>query len=137
MHNAVPFRRFAYLRDPLFLACVILYVVNRFWIKPNCDIYFFHAWLNDFICIPFTVPPMLWLLRCTRLRFHDGVPTFWEISIPLVIISWAFEIFLPNTALYRDVTVADPWDIVAYGGGAVCAGGLWRWRYAAGGQNTP
>jgi len=129
MYENTEFRRFGYLRDPLFLACVVLYVVNRFWIKPNSDIYFFHAWLNDVICIPFTLPPMLWLLRRLRLRFHDGPPTLMEITIPLLIISWAFEIYLPNTAMFREVTVADPWDIVAYAAGAVAAGGFWGFWY--------
>ncbi|MCL2304346.1 MAG: hypothetical protein FWC43_03280 [Planctomycetaceae bacterium] len=129
MYENIEFRRFGYLRDPLYLACVVLYVVNRFWIKPNCDIYFFHAWLNDVICIPFTVPPMLWLLRRLRLRFHDGPPTLMEITIPLLMISWAFEIYLPNTAMFRDVTVADPWDIVAYAVGAAAAGGFWGFWY--------
>ena len=129
MRENTEFRRFGYLRDPLFLACVVLYVVNRFWIKPNSDIYFFHAWLNDVICIPFTLPPMLWLLRRLRLRFHDGPPTLMEMTIPLLIISWAFEIYLPNTAMFREVTVADPWDIVAYATGAVAAGGFWFFWY--------
>jgi hypothetical protein len=119
------FRRFGYLRDPLFLACVFLYVVNRFWIKPNCDIVFFHAYLNDVICIPFTLPPMLWVLRRLRLRFHDGPPTLPEIVIPLLMIAWAFEVYLPNTAMFRDVTFADPWDIVAYAAGAIAAGTFW------------
>jgi len=125
MYETITFRRFGYWRDPLYLACVFLYVVNRFWIKPNCGFFFFHAYWNDVLCIPFTVPPMLWLLRRLHLRFHDGPPTILEITIPLLMISWAFEIYLPNTAMFRDVTVADPWDIVAYAIGAVAAGAWW------------
>lgn len=123
------FRRFGYLRDPLFLLCVVLYLLNRFCIKPNCEIVFFHAWFNDVICIPFTLPPMLWLLRKMRLRFHDNPPTLPEIVIPLLIISWAFEIYLPNTAMFREVTFADPLDIVAYTIGAVIAGVFWFFNY--------
>ena len=119
------YRQFGYLRDPLFLACVLLYLVNRFWIKPHCTFFFFHAYLNDVICIPFTLPPMLWLLRRLRFRFHDDPPTLTELAIPLVMISWAFEIYLPNTDMFRDLTVADPWDIVAYAVGAVAAGTFW------------
>ncbi|MGL4942938.1 MAG: hypothetical protein ACRC46_07090 [Thermoguttaceae bacterium] len=126
---SLEFHRFGYCRDPLFLVCVIVYVVNRFCIKPNCDIVFFHAYLNDVICIPFTLPPMLWLLRRLRLRFHDGPPTFLEVAIPLLLISWAFEIYLPNTATFQNVTVADPADIVAYTLGAILAGTFWFFLY--------
>ena len=123
------FRPFDYWRDPLFLFCVVLYVVNRFAIKPNCDAFFFHAWLNDVICIPFTLPPMLWVLNRFRLRFREGPPAFVEIALPLVVISWAFEIYLPNTERFREVTVADPWDIVAYAFGAVVSGIFWYYYY--------
>ncbi len=68
MNKNITLHRFGYLCDPLYVACVVLYLVNRFWIKPNCGTIFFHAWLNDVICIPFTVPPMLWVLRRLRLR---------------------------------------------------------------------
>jgi hypothetical protein len=129
MDKKIAFHSFGYLRDPLFLACVLLYVVNRFWIKPNCSFFFFHAYLNDVICIPFTLPPMLWLLRHLRLRFHDDPPTLMELAIPLVMISWAFEIYFPNTEMFRNVTGADPWDIVAYAVGTVAAGAFWRSWY--------
>jgi hypothetical protein len=135
MNENIMFRRFGYLRDPLFLACVLLYVVNRFWIKPNCNIIFFHAYLNDVICIPFTVPPMLWMLRCLRFRFHDAPPILAEIIIPLLMISWAFEIYLPNTSWFREVTVADPLDILAYTFGAIAAGLFWFFRYKINSQN--
>lgn len=122
-------RKFGYLRDPLYLWCVVLYVVNRFVVKPNCGIVFFHAYLNDVICIGFILPPMLWLLRRLKLRSHDGAPDFREIVIPLVMISWAFEIYLPNTERFREVTVSDPFDIVAYAFGAVVAGAFWHFHY--------
>jgi len=117
-------RKFRYLLDPLFLACVALWFLNRFAIKPNCGFIFFHAWLNDLICIPFWVPVMLAGMRLARLRRHDGPPTFAEIGIPLVLWSWWFEIYLPNLAGSRHY--ADPWDIVAYSSGAVFA--YWFWR---------
>ena len=129
MSEKFEFRQFGYLRDPLFLVCVCTYLANRFWFKPNCDFIFIHCYLNDVICIPFTIPPMLWLLRRLGLRFHDEPPTFTEIAIPLLMISWAFEIYFPNTAMFREVTFADPWDIVAYTIGAVAAGAFWFYWY--------
>jgi hypothetical protein len=123
------FYRFGYLRDPLFLFCIVLYALNRIVIKPNCEVYFFHAWLNDVICIPFTLPLMLWVLRLLRLRFHDEPPKPFEILIPLFIISWSFEVYLPNTEMFRNVTVADRWDVLAYSVGAIASGTFWFFWY--------
>lgn len=121
-----PVRKFRYLLDPLFLACVGSYVVNRLLIRPHCDIRFFHAWLNDLICIPFWVPIMLAGMRLTRLRRHDEPPTFLEIVIPLTLWSWWFELYLPNLVTVETPHYADPWDIVAYSLGALFAGCFWH-----------
>ena len=123
------YKPFRYFKDPLYLFCVAFYLVNRFGIKPNCDVYFFHAWLNDFICIPFIVPPMLWLLRVLQIRRHDLPPTLPEIVIPLVIISWTFEIFLPQTERFGPYTVADPYDMIWYSLGAALSGLFWMLWY--------
>ena len=55
--------RFRYLRDPLFLACVVVYFVNRFVLKAVWEAGFVHTHLNDLICVPFWVPIMLWVER--------------------------------------------------------------------------
>ena len=123
------YRKFGYLVDPLYLACVVLYVVNRLWLKPYCDFWFFHWYLNDLICIPFVLPPMLFALRLLRLRRTDGPPDYWEIVVPLLMISFAFEVYFPNTERFRGVTVADPFDIVAYTVGAVISGFFWMFWY--------
>ena len=122
----LPNHKFRYLFDPLFLVCVGLYFFNRFVIRPNCNVQFFHAWLNDLICIPFWVPIMLAGMRLTRLRRHDGLPTVFEIVVPLVIWSWLFEIYLPNLATEKTPYYSDPWDIVAYSIGALLAGCFWH-----------
>jgi hypothetical protein len=126
MEQDKPTSKFRYLLDPLFLACVGLYFLNRLVIKPNCDIHFFHAWLNDLICIPFWVPIMLAGMRLFRLRRHDNPPTVAEIGIPLILWSWWFEIYLPNLATLEHRHYADPWDIVAYSIGAIFAWFFWN-----------
>jgi hypothetical protein len=45
------------------------------------------------------------------------------------MISWAFEIYLPNTSWFQEITVADPLDIIAYTFGAIAAGLFWFFRY--------
>jgi hypothetical protein len=121
--------RFAYLKDPLFLFCVCLYFVNRWIAKPYLPNPFSSNYLNDVICIPFWVPIMLFMMRKLRLRNCDRPPELSEILIPLLIWSWAFEIFLPHTAYFKRFDTADHVDILCYSVGALVAGVFWKWRY--------
>lgn len=125
---------FAYLRDPLFLACVAAYFVNAYVCKAIWTSGFVHAYFNDLICIPFWLPIMLVGQRLLGLRRraganYDGPPTWDEILIPLVIWSWIFEVILPHSAWAPRGWISDPWDVAAYSGGAVLAGVFWQWRY--------
>ncbi|MFT3883148.1 MAG: hypothetical protein QM703_26290 [Gemmatales bacterium] len=121
--------RFLYLRDPLFLCCVLVYFANRLILKTVWTTGFVHEHLNDLICIPFWVPIMLWVERCLRLRQDDRSPEAIEVIIPLLIWSWVFEIILPRTDMFRRYCTADPWDIVYYSIGAIGASIVWRWWY--------
>jgi hypothetical protein len=121
--------RFLYLRDPLFLACVAAYFVNRFVLKNIWHDGFVHAHLNDLICIPFWVPIMLFAQRSLRLRADDHSPRPAEIIIALVVWSWVFEIILPATALFGDRCVADHLDVLYYALGALLASLFWKWWY--------
>src|SRR5690242_306095 len=100
---------FRYLRDPLFLFCVVLYFVNRLLLKPFLhDGFvgaFLHDSLNDVICIPFWVPIMVWMMRKVKLRTSDAVPQGAEILIPLLLWSWFFELILPKLAPFRHLAV--------------------------------
>jgi hypothetical protein len=121
--------RFRYLRDPLFLACVAMYFVNRLVLKRIWTGGFVHEHLNDLICIPFWVPIMLFAQRTLRLREGDGRPAPGEIVIPLVVWSWVFEILLPQAGWLGDWRVADYWDVFYYTAGALLASLFWRWWY--------
>lgn len=121
--------RFRYLADPLFIACVALYTLNRFALKPHLDIAFLHDHLNDVICLPFWIPIMLWLQRCCGLRADDAPPRPLEIAIPLIIWSIAFELWLPTTATFARWATPDPLDIVCYAAGGLAAVVFWRWWY--------
>ncbi len=121
--------RFLYLRDPLFVFCVVTYFVNRLVLKPLIPAGFVHEHLNDLICIPFWVPIMLYAQRRLGMRDSDGIPDVSEIVIPLLIWSWVFEIILPGMAIFGDRCVADYLDILYYSLGALIAGLFWRWWY--------
>ena len=125
----MPFR---YLRDPLFLACVAAYFINRWAIKPHVAGGFLHDHFNDLICIPFWVTPLVWLARKLKLRTHDRRPEGIELLLPLVIWSFIFEVWLPQTTTFRDHSIADPDDIFWYVCGALLATLFWdRWYRAA------
>lgn len=121
--------RFRYLRDPLFLACVGIYFVNRWALKPLVCGGFLHDHLNDLICVPFWVPIMLWGQRTLGFRPSNGPPLASEIVIPLFVWSWFFEILLPPTGVAGSYAVADYRDIVYYALGGALAACVWRWLY--------
>ena len=120
---------FAYLRDPLFVTCFVLYWLNRLIIKrvPHPD--FFHEYFNDLICIPFLVPLLLFVARSCRLRNHDGRPLVHEIIIPLLVWSILFEIVFPHHPFWSRWVTGDPYDILYYSIGACCAMFFWQRRY--------
>jgi hypothetical protein len=123
-------RRFRYLRDPVFLTAVALYLLNRFAIKPytgNTND-FFHCWLNDLVCIPFWLPLILRLRRALGLREHDAPPTVNELVALCALWSLVFEFVVPATALRTlfPNAVGDPVDVFMYVSGALLAGLLWR-----------
>src|SRR5690606_28641027 len=120
---------FKYLRDPLFICCVFLYFLNRFILKPQFSIAFFHNSLNDVICIPFWVPIMLWLLRKTTLRHNDLPPQWHEILLPLIVWSAVFEMLLPQLPQFQGVAIADPTDVLCYVAGACIATLFWQVWY--------
>ena len=123
--------RFGYLRDPLFLACLALYFVNRWLLKSLWPAGFCHSHLNDLICIPFWVPILVWLLRKAGLRASDAAPRSWEIVIPLLVWSAVFELILPYAGPFREIAVADPADILCYALGALVAALTWRACYGS------
>jgi protein-S-isoprenylcysteine O-methyltransferase Ste14 len=121
--------RFLYHRDPLFIACLVLYLANRFLLKPNFSWYFLHAYLNDLICIPFLVPLLVFLTRNIGLRSHDLYPELHEIVLPVVVWSLVFECILPEMDSYRGPTHSDLVDVLCYLSGALVASLFWSWYY--------
>jgi hypothetical protein len=123
--------RFGYLRDPLFVACLLVYFVNRWVLKAFWETGFFHEHLNDLICIPFWVPIMLWGQRRFGLRESDGPPLAGETMIPLFVWSWLFEIVIPRSGVLGERAVSDYMDIFYYSLGALLACAFWTWWYRA------
>jgi hypothetical protein len=126
--------RFRYLRDPVFLVCVAVYLVNRFVLKKVSDGGFVHNHLNDLICIPMLVPVMLYAERKTGLRNHDAIPRWYEILFPLLIWSIAFEIILPGMSQSGPPIVADHRDVLYYVIGGLGAVVIWQYSYRDSGR---
>lgn len=122
--------RFRYLKDPLFVFCVLLCFANRWVLKPYFPNTFFRGYLNDVICLPFWVPIMLFIMRRIRLRTDDLPPQSWELLIPLLLWSWVFEMYLPSTETFRGLAISDYRDILSYASGALFAGVFWKIWYA-------
>jgi len=121
-------RSFRYIFDPLFVASLVAYTINRFVLKPNFQLRLLHDHLNDLLCIPLWVPIGLFIERRMKLRSHDNPPGLAEIIIPVVIWGWIFEVYLPANELGRSWCTPDPTDIAFYVLGAIIATLFWN-RY--------
>jgi len=121
--------RFKYLRDPLFMACVALYIANRLVLRPLLPFAFLDCYVNDLVCIPFWVPIMLIGMRRCRLRCDDAPPRSYEILVPLIVWSVVFEYWLPHSDLLSGLVIADHFDILCYVVGALVAGLFWKHHY--------
>lgn len=116
-------KRFAYLRDPLFLISSALYAANRWLVRPHVHSPFLRFHFNDFLMMPCALPPLLLMQRWLRLREHDRFPTAGEITLYLIVWSILFEVVGPHF-IHR--STGDAWDVVAYFGGALLAGVWWH-----------
>lgn len=125
-------KRFRYLFDPLFVACLLIYALNRWICKPYLPNAFSQSYLNDVICIPFWVPIMLFAMRKVRLRSDDSPPASYEVLIPLLVWSFVFESVAPYTDSFRGLAFGDPLDILCYSSGALAAAVFWRSWYGTG-----
>src|SRR5207237_10217470 len=88
--------RFKYVRDRLFLACCLLYGLNRWLIKPHVHSPFLRYHFNDLLLIPCALPPLLLAQRWLRLRKHDDATTVAEIGLNLIVWSILFEVLGPH-----------------------------------------
>ncbi|MFN0058642.1 MAG: hypothetical protein ACKVX7_09325 [Planctomycetota bacterium] len=111
--------KFRYLRDSLFLIALTVYFVNRLVLKRIWSSGFVHDHMNDLICVAFWVPPLVWVQSRLGFRPGDEPPSGFEVTIAILIWTWAFEIVLPNWGPLVGTTFADPWDVMYY-----CVGGL-------------
>jgi hypothetical protein len=120
--------KFHYWRDPVFLACLAVYVVNRFLIKPNLHFYspFFHGHLDDTLTIPVALPPYLLFYRWLRFRPDDEPPRSWEVGLHLALWLVCFKWFGPLVLHRGAYDPVDDWCIAAGGLGAWL---LWQRRY--------
>ena len=123
---AKPHRPFKYLADPVCIASLIIYAINRFVLKPrHIGGWFTHGYLNDLLCLPLFVPIILYIQRILGIRSHDGYPRPWEIFQQWVIFSVMFQWVIPKFPK-TFTSAGDPLDMIAYLAGGVVAGFVWN-----------
>jgi hypothetical protein len=115
-------KRFRYAGDPLCLLACATYAVAHWWLRRRLPAGFWHDQFTDLLLIPAALPLMLWLQRRLGLRATDARPSWGEIGFHLGVWSVAAEVVAP--LLFRSA-VGDWRDVLAYGAGAVLAGGWW------------
>jgi hypothetical protein len=110
-------------RDPLFLGCCALYILNRWGVKPHFHGAVIHCWLNDAMLIPCALPLLLRIHAWLGWREPDATPNGREIVAHLAGWSVLFEWFGPRLTAHA---TGDVLDVVAYAAGAAVAYLWWH-----------
>lgn len=121
--------RFRYGRDPLCLAAIGLYSLNRWVLKPRLSSAFLHNHFNDLLLIPAALPLVLWLHRRLGWRHHDAAPSFGEIILHLAVWTIICEVIGPAVSTRG---TADWRDALAYTVGGLASWAWWRRHPATG-----
>ena len=116
-------------RDALWLVSVALFVLNKWWIKPNFAGWFWHGSLNDVLCLPVWMPICVWVFAKLKLR-DNAPPRALEIAVCLLFWSWVFEVWLPQTDVFGKFSAGDPYDVLAYAVGGVVGWVWWKTSFS-------
>jgi hypothetical protein len=120
-----PVRPFRYYADPVCVASLVAYALNRFVLKPNgVGGDFVRCYLNDLLCLPLFLPTILYVQRRLGLRRTDAFPRAWEVVQHWLVFAVVFEVVLPRYPTWFRTT-ADPLDAVAYLVGGLAALLIW------------
>jgi hypothetical protein len=122
--NASP-RQFRYLADPVCMAALALYAINRFYLKPHhIGGWFTHGYFNDVLCLPLFVPVILYVQHLAGVRRHRQFPRVWEVLQACAAFVLVFQVITPRFPQVF-ITAGDPYDILAYLAGGGIAWGCW------------
>ncbi len=116
--------RFRYALDPACWVGALCYGANSVFLHVRPSEGFFASYWNDLWMVPCALPLILWVHRCLGWRDSGAYPTVGEIVGHWLLWSLLAEGLGPRWMAHA---VADPWDVVAYGMGALLAGVWWRW----------
>ena len=121
-------RPFAYVDDPICIASMAIYLINRLLLKPHhVGGRLVHDYLNDLLCLPIFLPIILRLQAALGIRRGNRHPTLAELLHNWVVFSVLYEFVFPKLSAFS--TTADPWNSVAYLIGGLLAYGGWRRLY--------
>ena len=119
---------FRYVDDPICIASMFIYVLNRYVLKPHhVGGWLVHDYLNDLLCLPIFLPVILRFQSALGIRRHHGPPTLFEVFHNWAIFSVLYYFVFPRLSAFS--SAADPWNSVAYLIGGLASYGLWKYLY--------
>lgn len=105
------------IKNPLFLISCLLFWVNQL-LEKQFEIFipWVHAYLDDLLVKPVVLGITLQVFRWIHPQKDQFIFTKVQILVGWLYFSFLFEFLLPK---WSDLYTADPWDILAYGIGAI------------------
>ena len=107
----------AVFKNPFFYIPCIVFWINQYLEKvQNIFIPFVHAYLDDLMAIPVVLGISLQVFKWIHPLKDTFIFTKTQVAMGLVYFSFLFEFVLP---LWSGDYIADIWDVVCYGVGAL------------------
>jgi hypothetical protein len=104
-------------KNSFFLVPVLIFSLNQYLEKVHrIFIPIIHSYLDDLMAMPVILGITLQVFRWIYRSDKSFVFTPVQIIIGTAYVSFVFEVFLPQLS---DKYIADPWDVLCYGLGAV------------------
>jgi hypothetical protein len=115
---------FRYIRDPLFVTAVLLFLVHRVLVilAPEWRTSVVRGHFGDLLLVPVALPPLLWVSATLGYRPKAAAPSALEVSAVTLVWAVAFELVGP--AVSQKAT-SDPLDVLAYAAGGFVSWGIW------------
>lgn len=100
----------------IFILLSLAFILNQWLESERVFIPFIHSYLDDLLCIPVILYPVLLIFRKYVYADKNYSFPFSYILTTAVMLSLAFEVWAPS---YSSVYISDKYDIPAYVAGGV------------------
>jgi hypothetical protein len=107
---------YSFIPSIIWVGLCLIYLLVRGLRGEHLIVFWINSYLNDFLCLPIILPPILFILRKWIIKNAEYTLSAFHIMFTWLYISIVFEWILPK---YSRHFTSDIWDVFYYGLGAI------------------